>query len=122
RRPRRRRALTASNKRRPDEDDRARSITSEAVARETAPRKRTGQAHPLPDGETAKALLQMMMLIRRFEERAGEMYAKAKIGGFLHLCIGEEAAVVGAEHALRKTDYLKSTYREHGQALARGTS
>ena len=62
-----------------------------------------------------------MLLIRRFEERAGEMYAKAKIGGFLHLCIGEEATVVGATQALRDTDYLMSTYREHGQAIARGT-
>jgi pyruvate dehydrogenase E1 component alpha subunit len=62
-----------------------------------------------------------MMLIRRFEERAGEMYAKAKIGGFLHLCIGEEATIVGAIDALRDGDYLLSTYREHGQALARGT-
>ena len=62
-----------------------------------------------------------MMLIRRFEERAGEMYAKAKIGGFLHLCIGEEAAIVGATNALEETDYLMSTYREHGQAIARGT-
>jgi pyruvate dehydrogenase E1 component alpha subunit len=62
-----------------------------------------------------------MMLIRRFEERAGEMYAKAKIGGFLHLCIGEEATIVGATQAMRASDYLLSTYREHGQALARGT-
>ena len=62
-----------------------------------------------------------MTLIRRFEERAGEMYAKAKVGGFLHLCIGEEATVVGGTQALRDTDYLMSTYREHGQALARGT-
>jgi pyruvate dehydrogenase E1 component alpha subunit len=49
------------------------------------------------------------------------MYAKARIGGFLHLCIGEEATVVGATQALRDTDYLLSTYREHGHALARGT-
>jgi pyruvate dehydrogenase E1 component alpha subunit len=63
-----------------------------------------------------------MLLIRRFEERAGEMYAKAKVGGFLHLCIGEEATIVGAVNALRDSDYLMSTYREHGQALARGTS
>src|SRR4051794_12782985 len=62
-----------------------------------------------------------MLLIRRFEERAGQMYAKAKIGGFLHLCIGEEATIVGAVDALRESDYLVSTYREHGQALARGT-
>ena len=47
--------------------------------------------HDLPDEETCRTVLSKMMLIRRFEERAGEMYAKAKIGGFLHLCIGEEA-------------------------------
>jgi pyruvate dehydrogenase E1 component alpha subunit len=49
------------------------------------------------------------------------MYAKAKIGGFLHLAIGEEATIVGATRAMRDSDYLLSTYREHGQALARGT-
>ena len=77
--------------------------------------------HDLPDAETCRVVLEKMVLIRRFEERAGEMYAKAKIGGFLHLCIGEEATVVGATQALREDDYLMSTYREHGQALARGT-
>jgi pyruvate dehydrogenase E1 component alpha subunit len=77
--------------------------------------------HDLPDKETCETVLSKMMLIRRFEERAGEMYAKAKVGGFLHLCIGEEATVVGGTQALRDTDYLMSTYREHGQALARGT-
>ena len=60
------------------------------------------------------------MLIRRFEERAGEMYAKAKVGGFLHLAIGEEATIVGAVRAMRDEDYLISTYRSHGHALARG--
>jgi pyruvate dehydrogenase E1 component alpha subunit len=77
--------------------------------------------HPLPDRDTCVAVIAKMMLIRRFEERAAEMYARAKIGGFLHLCIGEEATVVGATQALREGDYLLSTYREHGQALARGT-
>jgi pyruvate dehydrogenase E1 component alpha subunit len=77
--------------------------------------------HDLPDPDTCRTVLSKMMLIRRFEERAGEMYAKAKIGGFLHLCIGEEATIVGATQALRETDYLMSTYREHGQAIARGT-
>src|ERR671930_544504 len=76
--------------------------------------------HSLPDKDTCRAVLAKMMLIRRFEERAGEMYAKAKIGGFLHLCIGEEATVVGSTQAMRDGDYLLSTYREHGQALARG--
>src|SRR5438874_4980565 len=77
--------------------------------------------HSLPDKDTCQTVLSKMMLIRHFEERAGEMYAKAKIGGFLHLCIGEEATVVGAIDAMRDGDYLLSTYREHGQALARGT-
>jgi pyruvate dehydrogenase E1 component alpha subunit len=49
------------------------------------------------------------------------MYAKAKVGGFLHLAIGEEATIVGSCRALRDTDYLISTYRSHGHALARGT-
>jgi pyruvate dehydrogenase E1 component alpha subunit len=62
-----------------------------------------------------------MMLIRRFEERAGQMYAKAKVGGFLHLAIGEEATIVGAVAALKEKDYLISTYRSHGHTLARGT-
>ncbi len=62
-----------------------------------------------------------MMLVRHFEERAGEMYAKAKVGGFLHLAIGEEATIVGAVRAMRTTDYLISTYRSHGHALVRGT-
>ena len=79
------------------------------------------QSHALPAKARSREILAKMMLIRRFEERAGEMYAKAKIGGFLHLCIGEEAAIVGATNALEKSDYLMSTYREHGQAIARGT-
>src|ERR671933_83446 len=81
-----------------------------------------GEARPLPDREAARDWLAAMVLIRRFEERAGEMYAKAKIGGFLHLAIGEEATIVGAARAMRAQDYLVSTYRSHGHALARGTS
>ncbi len=75
----------------------------------------------LPDAEHGAELLRKMLLIRRFEERAGEMYARAKVGGFLHLAIGEEATVVGTASAMRPSDYLISTYREHGQVLARGT-
>ncbi|TML37256.1 MAG: pyruvate dehydrogenase (acetyl-transferring) E1 component subunit alpha [Actinobacteria bacterium] len=88
---------------------------------ERTPPEDLGTEHPLPDADRCRAILEKMMLIRRFEERAGEMYAKAKIGGFLHLCIGEEATVVGSIDAMRESDYLLSTYREHGQALARGT-
>jgi len=50
------------------------------------PKRREG--HPLPDRDSAREWLEAMLLIRRFEERAGEMYAKAKVGGFLHLAIG----------------------------------
>src|SRR5919202_1582566 len=74
----------------------------------------------LPDPDAAREWLETMALIRRFEERAGEMYAKAKIGGFLHLAIGEEATIVGAVRAMRDEDYLISTYRSHGHALSRG--
>jgi pyruvate dehydrogenase E1 component alpha subunit len=82
---------------------------------------REGGEHPLPGGDTAREWFDTMLLIRRFEERAGEMYAKAKVGGFLHLAIGEEATIVGSCRALRDTDYLISTYRSHGHAMARGT-
>jgi pyruvate dehydrogenase E1 component alpha subunit len=62
-----------------------------------------------------------MMLIRRFEEKAAESYALGKIGGFLHLSIGEEAVAVGASSVLRGDDYAISTYREHGHCLAKGS-
>lgn len=61
-----------------------------------------------------------MYLIRRFEERAAEQYAYGKIGGFLHLYIGEEAVAVGAINALRQQDHLFTHYRDHGYALAIG--
>ncbi|MHB8234762.1 MAG: pyruvate dehydrogenase (acetyl-transferring) E1 component subunit alpha [Solirubrobacteraceae bacterium] len=73
------------------------------------------------DPAVAREWLETMTLIRRFEERAGEMYARAKVGGFLHLSIGEEATIVGSARALRDSDYLISTYRSHGHALVRGT-
>src|SRR5215210_6196170 len=75
----------------------------------------------LPEADVAREWLATMLLIRRFEERAGEMYAKAKIGGFLHLAIGEEATILGSVRAMRDEDYLISTYRSHGHALVRGT-
>ena len=65
-------------------------------------------------------LLKQMLLIRRFEEKAAEMYMRGKIGGFLHLYIGEEAMAVGSISTLKPQDYIVSHYREHGHALARG--
>jgi pyruvate dehydrogenase E1 component alpha subunit len=63
-----------------------------------------------------------MMRIRRFEEKAAELYSLDKIRGFLHLYIGEEAVAVGAMQAFTLDDAIVSTYREHGHALARGLS
>jgi len=65
-------------------------------------------------------MYRQMTLIRKFEEKAGEMYTQGKIGGFLHLYIGQEAVAVGFLSALRPDDYVIGAYREHGQALARG--
>ncbi|NNN00638.1 MAG: pyruvate dehydrogenase (acetyl-transferring) E1 component subunit alpha [Acidimicrobiaceae bacterium] len=61
-----------------------------------------------------------MLFIRRFEERAARGYTQALIGGYCHLNLGEEAAVVGLISALQPTDYLFTNYREHGYAIARG--
>jgi len=65
----------------------------------------------VPDAD-AREWLETMMLIRRFEERAGEMYAKAKVGGFLHLAIGEEATIVGACRAMRDEEIGRASCRE----------
>lgn len=70
--------------------------------------------------ERALGWLAQMLLIRRFEEKAAELYTQQKIHGFLHLYIGEEAVAVGAMAALSDQDAIVSTYREHGHALARG--
>ncbi|HWP72024.1 MAG TPA: pyruvate dehydrogenase (acetyl-transferring) E1 component subunit alpha [Gemmatimonadaceae bacterium] len=67
-------------------------------------------------------LLRSMLLQRRFEERCAEAYALGRIGGFCHLYIGQEAVGAGAISALRDDDYIITTYRDHGQALARGLS
>jgi pyruvate dehydrogenase E1 component alpha subunit len=66
------------------------------------------------------SLLHQMLRIRRFEEKCAELYTLGKIQGFLHLYIGEEAVAVGAMQALAAEDNIVATYREHGQALARG--
>ena len=77
----------------------------------------------VPEVPTQATLLdfyRQMVLIRRFEEAAAESYTRRKIGGFLHLYVGEEAVAVGAIAALEPDDYIVSHYRDHGHALARG--
>jgi pyruvate dehydrogenase E1 component alpha subunit len=79
----------------------------------------TAEAAAIPS-ETLVDYYRQMMLIRRFEEKCQEMYTKAKIGGFLHLYIGEEATGVGAVAALEPQDHIFTHYRDHGHAIARG--
>jgi pyruvate dehydrogenase E1 component alpha subunit len=74
-------------------------------------------------GLTRTQLLEMhymMALLRRFEEKSAEEYTRGKIGGFMHLYIGQEAVGVGSIAALRQSDKILCTYREHGHALAKG--
>jgi pyruvate dehydrogenase E1 component alpha subunit len=83
--------------------------------------QRTTQPHTqYPDKDLGQKFLYQMMLIRRFEEKAAEMYTKEKIRGFLHLYIGEEAVATGVINALKPEDNVLCTYREHGQAIVRG--
>ncbi|HMH43513.1 MAG TPA: pyruvate dehydrogenase (acetyl-transferring) E1 component subunit alpha, partial [Pyrinomonadaceae bacterium] len=74
------------------------------------------------DRDTLVNIFQQMLLIRRFEEKCAESYSLGKIGGFCHLYIGQEAVGVGAISALRPDDYVLTSYREHGQAIAKGIS
>jgi len=67
-----------------------------------------------------RGFYERMSLVRTFELRASEMYARAKIGGYCHLNLGEEATVVGLAAALEDRDYLYTTYRDHGYAIMRG--
>jgi pyruvate dehydrogenase E1 component alpha subunit len=80
------------------------------------------EGHAPPEREHGHHLLREMLRIRRFEERCVELYSAEKIRGFLHLYIGEEAVGVGVMQALGAEDNVVATYREHGQALARGIS
>ena len=93
--------------------DNAQSITSEPL---------TQGAHTRPSGELEHLakLYRTMLLIRRVEEESARAYASGKIGGFLHLYIGQEAVGVGAIAPLRPDDYVVTTYRDHGIALAKG--
>lgn len=65
-------------------------------------------------------LYESMVRIRRFEETVAQLFASGRMGGFLHLCIGQEASEAGAACALRENDYITSTHRGHGHVLAKG--
>jgi pyruvate dehydrogenase E1 component alpha subunit len=90
----------------------------DSVTRSPARTRRPRKTGPRP--ETLIAYYRQMLLIRRFEERAARAYTEAKIGGYCHLNLGEEATIAGLMAALEPRDYLFTNYREHGYALARG--
>lgn len=71
------------------------------------------------DAAALKELYRQMLLIRRVEEALAKAYSQGKMGGFLHLCIGQESTSVGPVAALRPEDYVISSYREHGQCIAK---
>ena len=77
---------------------------------------------PLPDPDALLRLYREMLLIRRFEEVVNELYLQGHIPSTLHLYIGQEAVAAGVCAALRPDDYLLSTHRPHGHALAKGVS
>jgi pyruvate dehydrogenase E1 component alpha subunit len=88
-----------------------------------AEKRRRGKAASASDAMTQEQLLQAfgdMVLIRRFEERAGQLYGMGLIGGFCHLYIGQEAVVVGIQAALGEGDQIITSYRDHGHMLAAG--
>lgn len=99
-------------------------------AKNTAPAKKStaredgnGQHHPSPPKFTKEQelhALREMLLIRRFEEKAGQLYGMGAIGGFCHLYIGQEAVVVGMQMALKHGDQIITGYRDHGHMLATG--
>ncbi|GAA0571314.1 pyruvate dehydrogenase (acetyl-transferring) E1 component subunit alpha [Rhizomicrobium electricum] len=77
-------------------------------------------ATPAPNSTTLKKFYHDMLLIRRFEEKAGQLYGMGLIGGFCHLYIGQEAVVVGMQNALLPGDQIITAYRDHGHMLATG--
>ena len=88
--------------------------------RQPAPPRREQRTAPDDQAALRKDLLRSMLLQRRFEERCAEAYALGKIGGFCHLYIGQEAISAGTMSMLRPDDYVVTSYRDHGQAIARG--
>ncbi len=86
-------------------------------------KRKTKAAAPTPAQAGVAELLtyyREMLLIRRFEEKAGQLYGMGLVGGFCHLYIGQEAVVVGLEHAIAPDDAVITSYRDHGHMLARG--
>ncbi|TAN55988.1 MAG: pyruvate dehydrogenase (acetyl-transferring) E1 component subunit alpha, partial [Rhodospirillales bacterium] len=83
-------------------------------------KRMSSKQQTLPPSEILMKLYRDMLLIRRFEEKAGQLYGMGLIGGFCHLYIGQEAVVVGLSAAMRPGDSIITSYRDHGHMLACG--
>lgn len=84
----------------------------------SAPKKKLSKSHINYDIDLLKDMYTKMLLIRRFEEKAGQLYGMGKIGGFCHLYIGQEAVVVGIQSAQIEGDSIVTSYRDHGHMIA----
>jgi len=91
-----------------------------AQAAETSPKRRAKPKAPPMGGQELRKAYRDMLLIRRFEEKAGQLYGMGLIGGFCHLYIGQEAVAVGMLMCLRPGDQVITSYRDHGHMLAIG--
>ncbi|MBL4614854.1 MAG: pyruvate dehydrogenase (acetyl-transferring) E1 component subunit alpha, partial [Magnetovibrio sp.] len=83
-------------------------------------RRRSTKAQPTPSKEELLGFYREMLLIRRFEEKAGQLYGMGLIGGFCHLYIGQEAVVAGVQANALPQDSVITSYRDHGHMLACG--
>src|SRR5919106_1465427 len=90
-----------------------------SVAKESGQEKANGSPPEFTKAQELAALREML-LIRRFEEKAGQLYGMGMIGGFCHLYIGQEAVVVGLQMAMQEGDQVITGYRDHGHMLATG--
>ena len=113
-------AAAAASNRAPQAVAAAAAIKESPVARRSPPRPSLSRVEGDLSKDEMLRLYRQMYLIRRFEERTQVEYTRARIGGYCHLNLGEEATVVGGIAALKAGDYIYTSYREHGHAIARG--
>ena len=95
-------------------------MASQASASRKSPKKEDNKRIAEFDRDQEMHALREMLMIRRFEEKAGQLYGMGFIGGFCHLYIGQEAVVVGMQMALKDGDQIITSYRDHGHMLATG--
>ncbi len=98
----------------------ARQTTKTSSAGQKKPASKSSKSTPKFSDDEIKKFYSDMLLIRRFEEKAGQIYGMGLIGGFCHLYIGQEAVVVGMQSTITENDAVITSYRDHGHMLACG--